>query len=123
MARTSRSTFRKLCDAAEGPAGDAAVQAQFKDTAAYDAWAARWRLRLANETNPATAMRAVNPAFIPRNHLVEAALAAAVERADFQPFQDLLGVLSRPYHDDPALGRYAMPARDEERVLQTFCGT
>jgi uncharacterized protein YdiU (UPF0061 family) len=117
------STFRKLCDAAEGPAGEAAVQAQFKDTAAYDAWAIRWRARLANETNPDAAMRAVNPAFIPRNHLVEAALAAAVERADFQPFHDLLGVLSRPYHDDPALGRYTMPARDEERVSQTFCGT
>jgi uncharacterized protein YdiU (UPF0061 family) len=116
-------TFRKLCDAAEGPAGEAAVQARFKDTAAYDAWAARWRARLAKEAEPAAAMRAVNPAFIPRNHLVEAALAAAVERADFQPFHDLLGVLSRPYHDDPALGRYAMPPNDEERVSQTFCGT
>jgi uncharacterized protein YdiU (UPF0061 family) len=123
--------FRALCDAAEGPAGDAAegpagdaaVRAQFKDTAASDAWVIRWRARLTKETRPAAAMRAVNPAFIPRNHLVEAALAAAVERADFRPFEDLLAVLSRPYRDDPALGRYAMPARDEERVLQTFCGT
>jgi uncharacterized protein YdiU (UPF0061 family) len=115
-------TFRRLCDAAERPAGGRAGQAMFKDTAAYDAWAARWHARLATETAPAEAMRAVNPAFIPRNHLVEAALAAA-EREDFQPFDDLLGVLSRPYDDDPALGRYAMPAREEERVLQTFCGT
>jgi serine/tyrosine/threonine adenylyltransferase len=68
-------------------------------------------------------MRAVNPAFIPRNHLVEAALAAAVERSDFQPFEDLLAVLSRPFDDQPGLALYATPPRDEERVLQTFCGT
>ena len=116
-------TFRRLCDAAETPAGDAAVRALFKDTAAYDAWAGRWHARLAKEAGPATAMRAVNPAFIPRNHLVEAALSAAVERADYLPFETLLGVLSRPYCDDPALERYAMPPREEERVLQTFCGT
>ena len=116
-------TFRKLCDAAEAPAGDAAVRLLFKDVNAYDAWAARWRVRLAAETGPAAAMRAVNPAFIPRNHLVQAALTAAVESADFQPFEDLLGVLARPYRDDPALDRYATPPGDEERVLQTFCGT
>ena len=116
-------TFRGLCSAADGPAGDAVVRALFKDSAAYDAWAERWRARLAREAEPAIAMCAVNPAFIPRNHLVEAALAAAVERADFHPFDQLLRVLSRPYEDDPALAHYATPPRDEERVLQTFCGT
>ena len=116
-------TFRKLCAAAEEQAGDAGVRAQFRNAAAYDTWAQRWRSRLAAETQPAAAMRAVNPAFIPRNHRVEAALTAAVERADFQPFEDLLGVLSQPYRDDPALERFATPPGDGERVLQTFCGT
>jgi len=116
-------TFRTLCDAADGPAGDAAVGALFKDAGAYEAWAQRWRVRLAEESGSATTMRAVNPAFIPRNHLVEAALAAAAERADFQPFETLLAVLSRPFQDDPNLERYAMPPGEEERVLQTFCGT
>lgn len=116
-------TFRRLCDAAEGPGGDAAVGALFMDAGAYEAWAQRWRVRLAMETESATAMRAVNPAFIPRNHMVQAALAAAIERADFRPFETLLEVLSRPFQDDPLLDRYATPPRDEERVLQTFCGT
>ncbi|MGD0106929.1 MAG: protein adenylyltransferase SelO [Rhodopila sp.] len=116
-------TFRRLCDAAETPAGDAAVRALFRDQAAYGVWAERWHSRLAKEAGPATAMRAVNPAFIPRNHNVEAALGAAVERADYQPFETLLGVLSRPYRDDPSLERYAMPPSEGERVLQTFCGT
>jgi len=120
-------TFRRLCDAGMGPEGDAAVRALFADGAAYDAWAARWRSRLRQGPDaPAAAraaMRAVNPAFIPRNHNVEAALAAAVERADFAPFEALLTVLARPYEDDPAMHRYTLPARDEERVLRTFCGT
>ena len=68
-------------------------------------------------------MRKVNPAFIPRNHRVEAALDAAVERQDFQPFEELLDVLSRPYEDRPELEPYATPARPEQCVLQTFCGT
>ncbi len=120
-------TFRLLCDAAAGPEGDEAVRTLFVDAAAYDAWAARWRSRLAEGPDGLPTLRAamqtVNPAFIPRNHIVEAALAAAVERADFQPFEELLGVLSRPFDDDPALRHYATPPREEERVLQTFCGT
>ena len=68
-------------------------------------------------------MRAVNPAFIPRNHLVEAALEAAVERRDFGPFEELLEVVARPYEDRPGLERYAAPPGPEERVHQTFCGT
>jgi serine/tyrosine/threonine adenylyltransferase len=116
-------TFRRLCDAAEGPAGDASVRVLFKQAGAYDAWAEQWRVRLAGETVPSVAMRAVNPAYIPRNHLVEAALTAAIESGDLRPFEELLSVLARPYEDEPALARYSTPPREEERVLQTFCGT
>ena len=38
-------------------------------------------------------MRAASPAFIPRNHLVEEAIAAAVAEGDFGPFETLLRVL------------------------------
>ena len=116
-------TFRRLCAAAEHPAGDAPVRSLFNAAAAYDAWAANWRTRLAAEATPAVTMRAHNPAVIPRNHLVEAALAAAAEQADYKPFEDLLDVLSRPYDENTAHERYTSPARDDERVLQTFCGT
>jgi protein adenylyltransferase len=120
-------TFRRLCDAAADPAHDAEVRSLFADPAAYDAWSAEWRPRLADEaTSPlerAAAMRKVNPAFIPRNHQVEAALSAATANQDFQPFEELLDVVTHPYEDWPDRERYAQPARREERVLQTFCGT
>ena len=51
-------------------------------------------------------MRAVNPAFIPRNHRVEAVIAAAVNN-DYAPFEELLTVLSKPYEDQPAFAAYA----------------
>jgi len=120
-------TFRLLCNAAQGAEGDAAVRSLFADPSAYDAWAAHWRLRLSIESispqERAVAMRQVNPAYIPRNHLVEAALDAAVWRQDFQPFEELLEVVSQPYEDRPNRERYSTPARPEETVLRTFCGT
>jgi uncharacterized protein YdiU (UPF0061 family) len=68
-------------------------------------------------------MRRVNPAVIPRNHRVQQALSAAVEREDFAPFFELLAVLLRPYDEQGAYLAYAAPAQRDERVLQTFCGT
>jgi uncharacterized protein YdiU (UPF0061 family) len=120
-------TFRRLSEAAADPAGDRGIRALFADPAAYDAWAVEWRRRL--EQDPlkpqerATAMRHANPAYIPRNHQVEAVIQAGVERQDFQPFETLLEVVTRPYDDQPGREHYATPARPEERVLRTFCGT
>jgi len=120
-------TFRRLCDAAAGPEGDEDVRALFADPAAYDPWAVGWRQRLAQEPVPAhmraARMRTASPAFVPRNHMVEAALNAAAGQQDFLPFEELLEVVSRPYEDRPGLERYATPARPEECVTATFCGT
>jgi len=120
-------TFRRLSDAAASTDGDAAVRSLFTDPTAYDAWATRWRRRLADGEatceRRAAAMRAVNPAFIPRNHLVEEALSAAVNNGDLSAFETLLTVLSRPYDDQPSHRRYAEPPRPDQIVRQTFCGT
>ena len=58
-------------------------------------------------------MRVANPAFIPRNHLVEEAISAAVNVGDFQPVESLLTVLSMPYEDQPAFGRRPAWVRTE----------
>jgi uncharacterized protein YdiU (UPF0061 family) len=119
--------FRLLCDAAAGPEGDTGVRILFADSSAFDEWATRWRHRLAQEgREPAerrSAMRAANPAFIPRNHLVEAAIIAAVDGGDFSAFERLLSVVSAPYEDHPAFGRYADPPGPDQVVHETFCGT
>jgi serine/tyrosine/threonine adenylyltransferase len=120
-------TFRRLSDAAADPDGDRNVRQLFTDPAAYDEWAAGWRRRISEEPQDSaarqTAMRSVNPAFIPRNHRVEAVIEAAVNRDDFAPFEELLAVLSNPYEDQPAYAAYAQAPEPHQRVLQTFCGT
>ena len=120
-------TFRRLSDAALDQARDRSVRQLFADPAVYDEWSVRWRQRIGEEPQgPAvrqTAMKSVNPAFIPRNHRVEAVIEAAVNRDDFAPFEELLTVLSTPYEDQPAYAGYADPPEPHQRVLQTFCGT
>jgi len=120
-------TFRRLCDAASGLEGDAGVRACFRDPDAFDSWAVAWRRRLNEErvtaADRAAAMRRTNPAYIPRNHRVEAVIQAALLRQDFQPFVELLDAVIRPFEEGPGLERFAWPARPEERVTQTFCGT
>jgi uncharacterized protein YdiU (UPF0061 family) len=116
--------FRALCDAAEGD--DQGFRTELDASPAADDWLARWRARLAAEdTEPtarATAMRRANPAVIPRNHRVEAALNAAVS-GDLGPFEDLLRVLASPWADDPIKLPYRRPPQPHEVVEQTFCGT
>ena len=107
--------------------GDTAARVLFADAGAYDTWAARWRERLGREAAApaarALAMRRENPAFIARNHRVEAMIAAAVDHDDFRPFEELLDVLSHPFDEQPSFAHYANPPAPDERVLHTFCGT
>ena len=120
-------TFRRLSEASSGDEDDGGVRGLFADPSAYDTWALRWRQRLAQEpTDAATrqsAMLAVNPAYIPRNHRVEAVIRAAVDHDDFAPLHELVTVLSKPFDAQPAFAQYAEPPAEDERVLQTFCGT
>jgi uncharacterized protein YdiU (UPF0061 family) len=119
-------TFRRLCDAADAGADDTAVRASFLSPADYDAWAVRWRARLANEplepAARAAAMRQANPAIIPRNHRIAQAIEAA-EAEDFEPFATLAAALSQPYLPAPGFASYVDPPLPGELVTQTFCGT
>ena len=120
------NTFRALSDAASGAEDNHAVREMFADPA-FDEWLARWRRRLELEPADGTAlqakMRAVNPAYIPRNHRVEAMIRAAVDNNDFGPFEELLLVLSKPYEEQAAFADYTQPPQEHQRVRATFCGT
>jgi serine/tyrosine/threonine adenylyltransferase len=110
------SFFRALSHAARGDAEPA--RGLFIDIAGIDEWISRWR---ALGPDAATMDRS-NPVYIPRNHLVEAALAAATA-GDLNPLQQLLTAISAPYDERPGLVRYAAAAPDDFGDYRTFCGT
>ncbi len=117
--------FRGLADAAEGRPEP--VRSRFIDPTAFDGWAPAWLARLDGEpggrAGAAAGMRAVNPAFIPRNHRIEAVIRAAVEDDDFGPFHALHRVLQDPFGEQPEHAAYRDPPALDERVTRTFCGT
>jgi len=118
--------FRALCTAAEDVSADERLASLFEHPGAFHTWAEVWRRRLLKEElTPrarASAMRRVNPAFIPRNHRIEQAIVAAVD-GNFEPFETLVKVLARPYDNQPEFAYLADPPLPEERVCATFCGT
>ncbi len=120
-------TFRRLSDAAEDAARDRDVRDLFIDPTAYDSWAGRWRSRLADEPRGAAergaAMRAVNPAYIPRNHRIEEVIRAAVADHDFAPFERLGQILATPFDARPEFAAYAEPPSFDTSAYRTFCGT
>lgn len=119
-------TFRRLAElAGPAPAAEQSVAAIFELPPALDAWQQRWRAQLA-PIDPAArqaSMFVVNPVFIPRNHLIEAVIRAAVDGDDFQPFHQLVERLADPCRFDAAAVAYAVPPRPEQVVSRTFCGT
>ena len=102
------SFFRQLSHAARGETGPVG----------FDDWISRWRALGPD----ADAMDRANPIYIPRNHLVEEALAAATA-GDLDPLQQLLVAVTAPYDERPGLERYASPAPEDFGTYQTFCGT
>jgi uncharacterized protein YdiU (UPF0061 family) len=108
--------FRTLAGAARGDAEP--VRRLFVDLPAVDAWMTRWRA----QGPDADAMNRVNPVYIPRNHLVEEALAAATD-GDLGPLERLSEAVAAPYDERPGLERYAAPAPQDFGAYQTFCGT
>ncbi len=107
------SFFRALAGVARGGDRPAVLEVE-----ALGEWADRW-LELSPD---AGVMDRVNPVYIPRNHLVEEALAAATA-GEMGPFNALAEVIRRPFDERPGLERYAAGAPDGSGPYTTFCGT
>ena len=109
------SAFRSLSSALRG--NPERARALFAAPSAFDAWSARWLAEHAAQgSDPAVgaeAMDAVNPVYIPRNHLVEDALTAG-SNGDMGPFDRLLGVITRPFEERPGLAEYARMVTSKE---------
>jgi uncharacterized protein YdiU (UPF0061 family) len=120
-------TMRRLCgfDSA-ATALNAPVRDLFVDRPAFDAWAGRYRARLAQEQSDdaerSVRMKSVNPKFILRNHLAEQAIRAA-SQGDFSPTERLLQVLEHPYDEQPGQEALAGFPPDWARQLEISCSS
>jgi serine/tyrosine/threonine adenylyltransferase len=119
-------TFRALAHAAES-SGRSPLAGEFLPGGPRaEEWRRDWQERLAHDPQTpderAAAMRRVNPAFIPRNHRVQAALDAA-DAGDYTLVRTLIAILRCPFDEQADAAAYGQPPQPAERVLQTFCGT
>jgi serine/tyrosine/threonine adenylyltransferase len=119
--------FRLLCEAVSpGEGRENFLKLFYNREVARDwvgAWASRLERDLLESRDRTRTMRLANPAYIPRNHRIEEAIVAAVERNDFSPFHQLVDVLKSPYQDQPGMEYFALAPTEGERVERTFCGT
>jgi uncharacterized protein YdiU (UPF0061 family) len=119
LMRTQKVDFTRFFRAL--PAGTA--RTMFTDPGPFDAWAARRAAVLAaGQAATSAAMDRVNPVYIPRNHLVEQALAQAA-LGETGPFNRLLDAVRKPFEERPGLESYAEPAPAGGAPHVTYCGT
>ena len=110
------SCFRALSARLRNPT--APPSGGLADAPAFDAWELRWRALGPD----ADLMDRVNPIYIPRNHLVEEALAAATD-GELDPMHRLLDVVTDPYRYRAGLERHEDPAPESFGRYRTYCGT
>jgi serine/tyrosine/threonine adenylyltransferase len=115
------SFFQALPAAALGES--AALLALFQSPEGVGTWLERYRAALPDPQVAAARMRAVNPLYIPRNHLVEEALLAASFEGDMGPFHALLARVQAPFTPVAGMERYASPAPADVPAIVTYCGT
>lgn len=113
--------FRLLPDALDGD--DRPLSALFADPSGLSDWLERLRASLDNSDIAVKRMRAVNPVYIPRNHLVEHALDAASDHGDMEPYLTLLEYVQQPFTVRDGREVYAAPAPTDAPKVVTFCGT
>ena len=119
-------TFRYLSEIIKGKR-DSLFKQQFLEHKQISNWLKEWKELIKDQNlakkEIALSMESSNPVFIPRNHLVERAIEAAVENNDFSEMKTLLTILSKPYEEQSKYGEYMKPPKPLEVVHQTFCGT
>jgi uncharacterized protein YdiU (UPF0061 family) len=120
-------TFRYLSYAVNDKHNYDKLQVMFSSDKVFTDWLGQWHKRLAQQNTELTQVEQTmlnsNPAFIPRNHQVEAAINLAIEKNDFSEMTTLMAILSHPYIDQPDYIDYMQPPKPDERIYQTFCGT
>lgn len=120
-------TFRRLTELASTHLAGDSVEALITLPTSMSPWLERWESRLASHAAGGGAhiekMCLANPAFIPRNHLLENIIAKGSFEGDLEPFHTLRKVLANPFEYRVEDAKFAVPPEPQEVVRQTFCGT
>jgi len=97
------------------------------DSEEFVKWHKRWQERIGRQKESKDDIRQLmrnnNPAVIPRNHLVEEALEAAVKDGDYTVMDRLLKVITKPYAHSVEQDEYTTLPAPSSCKYRTFCGT
>jgi uncharacterized protein YdiU (UPF0061 family) len=120
-------TFRRLATIdsnSERPA--IGMREEIMDIAAFDAWLPKYRARLLSENSVdaerAARMNAVNPLYVLRNHLAQAAIEQA-EGGSTEELDRLARVLGNPYVEQAGMEVYAAEPPTHLRHLEVSCSS
>ena len=96
-------------------------------TESFSQWHDKWQDRLSRQRESKASshqlMKNSNPAVIPRNHRVEAALEAAEKQGDYSIMEQFLQALSSPYAHSEEQFEYTTLPEKPACPYRTFCGT
>jgi uncharacterized protein YdiU (UPF0061 family) len=88
-------------------------------------WIEGWQVRIQQQNilPDERSLLKANPAFIPRNHMIENIIQGALKGDDFSTMHEVIGVLANPYEEQKEFIKYMKAPTAQECVTQTFCGT
>ncbi len=89
----------------------------------YNQWVDRLGRQQQSKADSHQLMKNNNPAIIPRNHRVEEALEAAVDRQDYSVMEQLLEALSNPFAYEAHQTKYCTAPVNSNGTYRTYCGT
>lgn len=99
----------------------------YKNNNDFKNWQKIWIERLKNQKleleNIAKKMDKTNPILIPRNHIIAQIIQKAVFHNDFSEFENFLTAIKNPFIEKEEFNKYYNPPTENERVINTFCGT
>ncbi|HZR37922.1 MAG TPA: YdiU family protein [Nevskia sp.] len=102
------------------------VRDEIADLAGFDAWVADYRGRLRGEQTDdagrAARMNAVNPKYVLRNHLAQAAIEQA-QSGDYGEIDRLFRLLQKPFDEQPEMEAYAAEPPPDAQRIEVSCSS